>query len=248
MTLIRLLRAEFRSLTTTRLPLWFFGATVLLALAVAAVVLLGAGTDDAGGMFGTLAAQRSLLSFGENAMMVAGFLGAIVVASEYAHGTVIPRYLVTPKRHYAMLAHLLALFLAGGLLGFVGGTLTIAAGAVTLPVVGLDRLVDAGTALRMVATATLAGAIGAAFGGGVGAIVRTTGGAVAAIVAFLLLGPPIVAQLSAAAAPWVPGALIAAIAGSVSATSTPTAVAALLLWVSVPVVVGTVLVARRDVA
>lgn len=247
MTATRLLRAEVRKLTTTRLPLWFLATTMLLALSVAAAVLLGAGTDDAAGMFGTLASQRSLLSFGTNAMMVAGMFGAIAVASEYAHGTVISRYLVTPDRHRALVAQRLALLLAGGVIGLVGGALAVAAGFVAFPLVGLERLVDASVAVRLTATATFAGAIGAVFGAGVGAVVRNTGGAVAAIVAFLLIGPPIVAQLSATAAPWVPAALVATLVGGVDEVSIATAVAALLLWGIVPAFVGSAAVIRRDV-
>lgn len=242
----RLLRSELRKLTTTRLPLWFLGALVLIAVAVAAAVLIGAGTDDAEGLFDTLAAQTSLLAFGTNAMMIAGLFGAITMASEFTHGTIVPTLLLAPHRWRATSAQLAAALVGGAVLGFVGASLVLAGGAIALPLAGFDLLLPFGTSVRLVLSAALAGAMGAVFGAGIGAVVRNTGGAVTAVVVLLMLAPPIVAQLSAAAASWVPGTLVGVVSGLGDGPALPAAVAALVVWGSIPALVGIGSIGRRD--
>jgi len=247
MSWLRLLKAESRKLATTRLPLGFLAVVGLVAAVVAVAVLMGAGTDDAEGLFDTIEAQTSLLSFGMNAMIIGGLFGAIVAAREYAHGTAVPMFLAGPNRYRAMLAQLAVVVFFGGLLGLVGGGLTITAGALALPVVDYQLLLPVDVAVRLVATSALAGAIGAGLGAGIGALIRNPGGAVTAAVAILLLGPPIVAQLVNDAAAWVPGSLISVISGLAQEPSLVTAIGALAIWGLVPVVIGMLAVQRRDV-
>lgn len=242
----RSLRSELRKLTTTTLPFWFLGGLLLMAVAVAAAVLLGVGTDDAEGLFGTLAEQTSLLAFGTNAMMIAGLFGAIAMASEYAHGTIVPTLLARPGRIGATSAQFAGVFLAGAILGTAGGAATLAAGAMALQLVDIDFLPPAGTALRLVAAAALAGGIGAVSGAGIAALLRSVGGAVITVFVVLLLGPPIVAQLSPAAAPWVPGTLIDAISGIGARPVGVGTVVALVAWGLLPAVAGVAAVRRRD--
>ena len=247
MSALRSFRSEIRKLTTTPLPLWFLGGIVLVALGVAAAVGLGAGTDDAAGLFGTLAAQSSLLAFGANAMMIAGLFGAIAMANEHAHGTIVPTILARPRRGAATTAQFAGVFVVGALLGVLGGAATLVAGAIALPSVGIDYLLPHATALRLVASAALAGGVGAVAGAGVAAIVRHLGGAVTTVFVVLLIGPPIVAQLSPAAGAWVPGTLIDALSGIGTRPLDGASLAALLGWGVVPAIVGLMAVRKRDV-
>jgi ABC-2 type transport system permease protein len=247
MTGFRLLKAEGRKLVTTRLLWGFLGALVLFSVVVAVAVVLGSGTDDAVGFVDTSEAQRSLLAFGTNAMLFGGLFGATAVAREYTHGTVVPTYLLSPVRHRVQLAQLGAVMVAGGLLGAVGGGLTIVAGAVSLPLVDQQLLLSAGEVARLVAVAGLAGGIGAVLGAGLGAVVRNTGGAVTAVVLLLLVGPPLVGQLLVEVAPWVPGSLIDVLAGVADGHAAGVALLALLAWGLVPAAAGLAAVERRDV-
>ena len=247
MTWLRLLKAEGRKLVTTRLLWGFLGTLVLFSVVVAAAVVLGSGTDDAVGFVDSADAQRSLLAFGTNAMIFGGLFGATAVAREYTHGTVVPTYLLSPARHRVQLAQLGAVLLAGGLLGAIGGGLTVAAGAVSLPLVDQQLLLDAAAVARLAAVAGLAGAIGAALGAGVAAVVRNTGGAVTAVVLLLLVGPPLVGQLLVDVAPWVPSSLIGVLAGVADGHAVSVALVALLAWGAVPAVAGLAAVERRDV-
>jgi ABC-2 type transport system permease protein len=244
---IRLLRAELRKLTTTKLPLGFLAVLVVVSAAVAAAVVVGAGTDDAGGFIDTADAQRSLLAFGTNAMMIGGLFGAIAVSREYTHGTAVPTFLIGPRRHRAMLAQFTVVLLAGGVLGFVGGALTVAAGAISLPLADSELLLSFAAMSRLAAASALAGATGAVLGAGIGAVIRNTGGAVTAAVVILLIGPPIVAQLMSDAAAWVPGTLISVISGVGEQPGMAAAIAALAAWGLIPAVIGIGAVQKRDV-
>ncbi|MFO7779290.1 MAG: hypothetical protein R6V28_13150 [Nitriliruptoraceae bacterium] len=247
MTWLRLLKAEGRKLVTTRLLWGFLGALVLFSVIVAIAVVLGSATDDAVGFVDTSEAQRSLLAFGSNAMVFGGLFGATAVAREYTHRTVVPTYLLSPVRHRVQLAQLLAVLLTGAVLGAVGGGLTVAAGAVSLPLVDQQLLLSGGEVARLVAVAGLAGATGAVLGAGFGALLRNTGGAVTAVVLLLLVGPPLVSQLLVEVAVWVPGSLIGVLAGVADGHTIGVALTALLAWGLVPAVAGLAAVERRDV-
>jgi ABC-2 type transport system permease protein len=247
MTWLRLLKAEGRKLVTTRLLWGFLGALVLFSIIVAVAVVLGSATDDAVGFVDTSEAQRSLLAFGTNAMIFGGLFGATAVAREYTHRTVVPTYLLSPVRHRVQLAQLVAVLVAGGLLGAVGGGLTVVAGAVSLPLVDQQLLLTGGEVARLVTVAGLAGATGAVLGGGFGALLRNTGGAVTAVVLLLLVGPPLVGQLLVDVAAWMPGVLLGVLTGIADGHTVSVALLALLAWGALPALLGVTAVERRDV-
>jgi ABC-2 type transport system permease protein len=247
MTWLRLLTSEGRKLVTTRLLWGFLGALVLFSVIVAVAVVLGSATDDAVGFVDTSEAQRSLLAFGTNAMIFGGLFGATAAAREYAHRTVVPTFLLSPVRYRVQVAQLGAIVLAGGVLGATGGGLTVAAGAVSLPLVDQQLLLTAGAVARLVAVAGLAGATGAVLGAGLGALVRNTGGAVTAVVLLLLVGPPLAGQLLVEVAHWMPSALLGVLAGIADGHTVGVALLALLAWGALPATLGVAAVERRDV-
>ena len=81
---------------------------VLIAALDAAVVAFGTDMDGSKTFISTAADQRSLMAFGFNAMLGTALFGAIAVAREYGHNTVVPMFLTSPKRHRAVLAQLTA--------------------------------------------------------------------------------------------------------------------------------------------
>lgn len=247
MTWLRLVRAEIRKLTTTKLPLGFLAVLVLIAGIDAAVVMFGTDMDGSKTFISTAADQQSLMAFAFNAMLGTGLFGAIAVAREYGHHTVVPTYLTTPRRARAGLAQLTAVLLGGALLGLIGQTLIIAGVALALPSTEYAFLVSAGGVARILAASTLAGAVGAILGAGLGALIRNLGGAVTAVVLALFMIPPLVVQLVSDAASWVPPALGSTISGVTTDVSVGAAVAALLLYGILPAAAGLVAAQRRDV-
>jgi ABC-2 type transport system permease protein len=242
-----LFRSELRKITTTRMP-WVFGA-ILLAIATINAIAVAFGTDMDGSkaFIATAADQRSLMAFAGNAFMGAGLFGAVAVAREYVHATVVPTYLACPVRHRALGAQFAAIAVAGAVLSAIGAILTIVAVALALPSTEYGFLVSAGGVTTVIASSAFAGACGAVFGAGIGAVVRNTGGAVATAVLLLIIAPPLVVQLVGETASWIPTALANVVSGTATDVSTLAAVFALLVWAAVPALVGLVSVQRRDV-
>jgi hypothetical protein len=246
-TWFRLVRAEIRKLTSTRILFGFLLVLVAISTLTGVAVVWGTDMDGSKTFISTEADQRSLVAFAANALMGAGLFGAIAVAREYGHATVVPTFLASPRRHRAVLAQYIAVGLTGGALGAVGTGLTILAVAVTLPTTEFGFMVSTTGILAVVAASAFTGACGAVLGAGIGALVRNTGGAVTGTVLALIIAPPLVIQLASEASSWVPQTLATVISGVTFEVSRPAALAALALWAAVPAIAGLLAVQRRDV-
>ncbi len=254
MTWARLVRAELRKLTTTNMPWAFLAVLVVISAINAFAVIWGTDFDGTKTFISTAADQQSLIAFAANATLIAGLFGAIAVAREYGHGTVIPTFLSSPRRDRAVLAQLVAVAIGGAVLGLVGAALTTVAVALALPTTEFGFMVSAADVVRVLTAASFAGAAGAVLGAGIGAIVRNTGGAVTGAVLALIIAPPLIVQLINDASQWVPSALAVALsgvepeaAGVESQAGTLAALLVLAAWALVPAAIGLLSVLRRDV-
>ena len=106
MNWLRLIRGELRKLTSTRMPWAFLAVLVAISATTAIAVIYGTDMDGTKTFISTAADQRSLMAFAANATMIAGLFGAIAVAREYGHGTVVPTFLASPRRHRTVLVAL----------------------------------------------------------------------------------------------------------------------------------------------
>ncbi len=247
MTWSRLTRAEFRKLTTTRMPWAFLVVLVAISALTATAVIAGADMDGSKAFISTAADQQSLMAFAWNAMMGAALFGAIAVAREYGHGTVVPTFLSAPRRRQAMLAQFTAVAVVGGVLGLIGAGLTIAAVAFALPMTEYSFMVSLGTTIQLLAASAFAAAVGAILGAGIGALIRNTGGAVTVVFLVLVVGPPLFVQMASGAGSWVPDTLTGVLSGVGSDVGPFAAVAGMAAWAVVPAVIGLMAVQRRDV-
>jgi hypothetical protein len=247
MTWLHLLRAELRKLGTTKLPWGFLAVLAVIAALDAAVVIWGTDMDGSKTFISTAADQQSLMAFAANAMIGTGLFGAIAVAREFGHNTVVPTFLMSPRRYRAVLAQFTAISLVGGALGLVGEVLIIGGVAAALPSTDYGFLVSTGGVLQLLVASTWAGAAGALLGGGLGALVRNVGGAVTAAVVLLFIVPPLVVQLLSDAASWLPDALNRVVAGVTDQVSVPAALLALAAWAVIPAALGLLAIQRRDV-
>ena len=244
---LRLLRGELRKLVTTRMPWAFLGVLVVLAVLNGFAVVSGTDMDGSKKFISTGFDQQSMVAFANNAMMGSALFGAIAVAREYSHLTVVPMYLTEPRRYRAFLAQLAAVLVGGAVLSVIGAGLVIAAVATALPSTDYGFLVSAGGVAQVLAAAAYAGAVGAALGAGIATVVRNVGGAVAATFLILMVLPPLIVQLSSSAASWVPGVLTNVASGVATDVATPAAYAALAAWGLVPALLGLLILRRRDV-
>jgi ABC-2 type transport system permease protein len=247
MIMLRLVRGEIRKLTSTKLPWGFVAVLVLIAGLDAAVVAFGTDMGGSKAFVATATDQRSLMAFAFNAMVGTSLFGAIAVAREYGHHTVVPTFLTSPNRSRAVVAQLTAVLLAGAVLALVGQAMVIAGVALALPSTQYGFMVPAGALAQLLAATTLAGAIGATLGAGLGAIIRNIGGAVTTAVLVVFVIPPLAVQLVNDAGSWVPTALFAVISGVSTDVSLWAALMAGAAWALVPAAAGLVAVQRRDV-
>jgi len=246
-TSIRLVRAEIRKLTSTRMPLTFLIVLVAISAMNGVAVVWGTDMDGSKAFISTAADQRSLMAFAANAILGGALFGAVAVAREYGHNTVVPTFLAAPRRHRAFLAQLTAVSIAGAVLSIIGASLVVIAVAVTLPTTEYGFLLSAGALTAVIAASAFAGAAGAVLGAGIAALVRNTGGAVAATILVLFIAPPLIVQLASGASSWVPNSLANVLSGVGHDVSRPAAIAALAVWAVVPALVGLLAVQRRDV-
>lgn len=247
MNWLRIVRAEIRKLTTTKMPLAFLIVLVVIGAATASAVAFGTDMDGSKTFISTAADQQSLIAFAANALVIAGLFGAIAVAREYGHGTVVLTFLTTPRRSRAVLAQYAAVCVAGGLLGFVGAGVSAGSVAAGLNATDYGFMVSAADLAQVLAAATLAGGAGAVLGAGIGAFIRNTGGAVTGTILMLVILPPLAVQMAGETASWVPGTVATVASGVSSATGIGAAIAAIVTWALVPAAIGLVALTRRDV-
>ena len=243
----RLVRAELRKLTSTKMPWVFLAVLVVIAAINAAAVVFGTDMDGSKAFIATADDQQSLMAFAANALMGATLFGAMAVAREYGYGTIVPTFLASPRRHRAVLAQLTAVGLVGGVLGIIGAALTMVAVALSLPTTDYGFLLSGAVVVRLLAAACYCGAAGAILGAGIGSIVRNTGGAVTTAFFVLIIAPPLVVQLANSTATWVPSVSANVLSGVTSEVSVATAILRIALWAIVPATIGLVTVQRRDV-
>ena len=186
--MIRVMSSELLKLRTTRT---FYGlAGAALGLVMLAVVLVLALTDDPFDEDDV----RSLLSSAGGAGLMMLILGVVFSAGEYRHGTIAWTLLVTPVRLRVAAGQALACGLAGAAIALVAAVLTA---VVALPWLGAKDAasLSSGEVLGIFAGGILYGALAAAFGAGLGALLRNQVVAVVLVLVFLFIVDPTLTAL-----------------------------------------------------
>lgn len=243
---IRLVRSELHKISSTKLHWGFVAILIAISAATGMAIAFGTDADGSKAFIETSSDQRSLLAFGANAVIISGLFGAIAAARDFDHHTVVHMFLLSPKRHVVMLAQFVAIAVAGALLGLAGEALTLFAALVALPVVEVSFLMSIGAVVTVLAASALGGGAGALLGAGVGSLLRNSAFAVTAVVILLVIAPPLFVQLLNDAS-WIPGTLLAVVAGVEEEPGIAAAFAALATWVVIPPVAAIALARRRDV-
>jgi ABC-2 type transport system permease protein len=183
----RSLRCELLKLRTARLPWGLFGIGVALA-GVHAVLF----DSNAGGTghtaidsLATQAGQSQAITIPGEMLLFATVLGVIVASGEFRHGTATNTYLATPNRVRVLGAKAVAAATVGAVLGLASAALTTAIGLSFTAAGGHNVLLSTATIIRYTAGATIAAALLAAAGVGLGSLVRSQ---VAAIIVVFVWG------------------------------------------------------------
>jgi ABC-2 type transport system permease protein len=246
----RLIRAEALKLFTTRtVSMIVLGAFVIMAIAAGALV--GAGT------FGpTDQPLADALAIASLAQTFAVVIGVLVVTGEFRYGTITAALLITPRRLPLLTAKVITCFVAGlafGLIGFGGVT------AIAVPILhmrGIAVHTSGSHIAAMIIGGSIATALAAALGVGIGAVVRNQAGAIVATLAVLYAIEPLLTIL-----PGVGNAIstygVAGLSSAASGTPALRASAHLLgpvpanlllaLYAALFLAVGAVFLRRRDV-
>lgn len=202
---MRLLRSELLKARTTRLLLWYGLGLVGFLVFVVSVHL---GTDDRFDL-ATASTQRSLFSVGGLAAVVAVLVGTVLLAGEYAHGTINQTFLVSPARERLVAAKLATGALVGAALGVLAAVVVFVVGEAWYVGRGVTLHLGHGTltpVLGAIAASTLAGAAGIGLAG----ILRRQTATIVLILMWLLIGENVVA-VSAEAARYAPGHVFGAV-------------------------------------
>jgi ABC-type transport system involved in multi-copper enzyme maturation permease subunit len=211
--MIRLVRAEFTKLATTRLIYGLAAAMAGFAVLTVAVGVTAAGTQG-----------NPPLSADSLPMLIAGpvpqlagpvlLLGILGMAGEFRHQTVTQTFLVTPDRGRVVAAKLVAYPLAGIALALATLAFTAAVAAGWLAAKGITpSLPPAGALGRMVGVALLGPALCGLVGVGVAALVRNQVAALVGVAVWVLVVEGLLMSLLHAPSlgKWLPSAAAAAI-------------------------------------
>ena len=126
---------------------------VVIAGFNASVVIWGTDMDGSKTFISTAADQQSLMAFAANAMIGTGLFGAIAVAREYGHNTVVPTFLTCPAATARSSPSSPRSCSSVALLGLVGEALIIGAVAGALPFTDYGFLVSAGGVTQLLLAA-----------------------------------------------------------------------------------------------
>jgi ABC-2 type transport system permease protein len=118
--------------------------------------------------------------------LFAALLGALSITTEIRHGTIRPTFLVSPQRGRVVAAKAVVCVLIGAVFGLVASAIAVGTGTVALDGRGVEVLVDFEDAALLVAGGTIASALWAAIGVGIGALVRRQVPTVVGLCAWLL--------------------------------------------------------------
>jgi ABC-2 type transport system permease protein len=247
--MIRLIRAEFTKLTTTRLIYGLAAAMAVFAVLTVVVGVTTAGTQD-----------NPPLSADSLPMLIAGpvpqlagpvlLLGILGMAGEFRHQTVTQTFLVTPDRGRVVAAKLVAYPLAGIALALATLAFTAAVAAGWLAAKGITPSFWPHQLVGMVGVALLGPALCGLVGVGVAALVRNQVAALVGVAVWVLVVEGLLMSLlhAPSLSKWLPSAAAAAITSPGGAHLSRLGGTLLLAGYALALaLVGTRFVVRRDI-
>lgn len=231
-------------------------ATGLLATMTGLVLLvvLVHGLGLAPQSFGTRSDQLDVL-FGWGGVfgsLFAGLLGAMTVTSEFRFGTIRPTLLANPARRRLITAKTAASMTLGSVYGLIAGALTAGIGAIALRHRGIEVRIDGVDVARIIIGSTVAAALWAAVGVGVGAVVRSQVPALVGLVVWsLFIENLLVGDIAGVGTigRYLPGASARAISGqqATSLLSPAAGLIVLVAYAALAAILGSTATTRRDV-
>jgi ABC-2 type transport system permease protein len=244
-----LLRSELLKQRSTRTGLGLFAAMLGLVLLAVLVHSFGLSAETLGDP------HRQLMVLGRGeflGVLFAAVLGALSITAEIRHGTIRPTFLFSPRRGRVVAAKVCVSMLIGAAFGLIAGAVAAAAGTAALGARGIDLRLDGRDYILLVLGSAGAGALWAAIGVGVAALVRNQVPTLIGICAWLLFVEGLLAGDVSSLGDvgrFLPGPAAAAISGQGADTllAPEAGFALLVLYAAASAVAGGFATSRRDV-
>jgi ABC-2 type transport system permease protein len=238
-------KAELLKVRSTRTTLGLVAG--MTALTVLIVLLTGLLTDPSG--LSSKSDQLGLFAPGGVALIFSGLAGVLLITSEYRYGTIRPTFLFSPHRGRVLSAKLTAGLLAGLVFGAAGVGLALGIGSVILSARGVPSVLDGGEIALLVGGGLGGIALRAAFGVGLGAIVRNQVAAVISLLAWDFVVNGLLFGLVPSVGRFMPTTAADALMGLKTKHLLPPALGGVVLlgWTLTLALAGLALTLRRDV-
>jgi ABC-2 type transport system permease protein len=203
---VNLVRAELLKALTTRLLLWYsLGLLAFLTLVLS--TRIGSERRES---LEQLSTQRSILEHAGLAPVFTVLLGAVLMTTEYAHGTINQSFLAVPKRAQLLAAKLAAIVLVALVFAALADGLTLLIAKLWYAGRGITFDLGADHVLVPLLGAVGASVVAAAIGVGLGALMRRQTAAVTTILVWLLIGEAAIGAIGDGAR-YAPGHALAAV-------------------------------------
>jgi ABC-2 type transport system permease protein len=187
----RALSSELLKLRTTRT----FYALMLSALLLTAGLSVLAAAVGSWGPRATVAPGEDLVGFAFFGLAFAFVLGLLAVTTEFRHGTITPTLQAVPGRSRLVAAKLVTHLLAGLVLGLLAVALNLVLVEAVLSLRDISSGTSSGDVVRWELGLAIAGALFAALGVGIGAIVRNQVAALVGGFAWLFVVEPLLGAI-----------------------------------------------------
>ncbi|MCW2683405.1 MAG: family transporter protein [Blastococcus sp.] len=210
--MIRLIRAEWTKLFTTKVWLGLLLGACVIVGGFAALLTAFAGNADSGiPAVGDPEFEQLALAQATGANILFLILGIIGMTQEYRHRTATPTFLTTPRRWLVVVAKLLAYALVSVPLAVVVLATNVLVVAIYAGARGAAPSLT-GDNLEVLATSGVALVIYALIGVGIGALVRNQVGAIVGGLVYLFLIEGLIRSIPATsgAYKWLPGGALEA--------------------------------------
>jgi ABC-2 type transport system permease protein len=245
----RALSAELFKLRTTRTSWGVTLGSVGLVVIISTIAALAGEFSP-----GDAAPGLDLMEIAGLVQIFALVLGILIVATEFRHGTITPSLLAVPDRVRLVFAKLLASLGAGALLGVVASALCAVLVFPLLSARDIDTGGSTSDVLELIAGNTVAAALFAALGVGLGGLVRNQVGAIIGALGWIFLVEPllgIIPGFEDVITKWFPSGAANATAGTATSDDALGQVPAGLLlaaYAAAFLAAGIVMMRRRDVS
>ena len=253
--MIRLVRAEWTKLFTTRVWIGLLLGACVMVAGFAALFIAFSGSSQPGQpplpAVGDPEFEKLAFATAANVVVMFLILGIIGMTQEYRHRTATPTFLTSPRRGRVVIAKLVAYALAAIPFALVVLAVNVLVVAVYAGARG-DAPSLSGDNLRVLASSGVALVIYAVIGVGIGALIRNQVGAIVGSLVYLFVVETVVRQIPATsgAYKWMPGGALEALTATFAGPDLlePWQGGLLLLGYGLlAALVGAVFAVRRDV-